>query len=69
MLETQDISKECVEETKCKVKCKCKIRYRVCNNDTLKISYRVTDKIRWLLSQHNDPVTSVNSDISLLVKI
>jgi len=35
----------------------------------VKISYRVTDKIRLLLLQHNDPVTSVNSDISLLVKI
>jgi len=34
----------------------------------VKMSYNVTNKIKLLL-QHNDTVTSVNSDINLRVKI
>jgi len=35
----------------------------------VKMSYSVTDKIKLLLLQYNDPVTSVKSDTNLLVKI
>jgi len=35
----------------------------------VKMNYSVTNKIKLLLLQNNDPVTSVNSDINLLVRI
>ena len=44
------------------------MRYRVCNNDIVRMSYSVTDKLKLPLLQHNDRVTSIIPGINLLVR-
>jgi len=45
------------------------MKYCVRKNDNCEESYSVTDKLKLPVLQHNDLVTSIIPDISLLVRV